>query len=60
MTSNQTKGFKMINKIIKAIKNQDDKILKGMMIVFCIDCLIVFPGITYYLVCIIFFGKPLN
>jgi hypothetical protein len=50
----------MISKIIKAIKNQDDKILKAMMVVFCIDCLVVLPGIAYYLICVIFFGKPVN
>jgi hypothetical protein len=50
----------MISKVIKAIKNQDDKILKAMMIVFCIDVLIVIPGAIFCLVSMFIFGKPIN
>tara|TARA_R110002012_G_scaffold232717_1_gene405544 strand:+ start:8391 stop:8564 length:174 start_codon:yes stop_codon:yes gene_type:complete len=56
MTSNQIEGFKMINKIIKAIKNQDDKVLKTVMIVLFIDTLIVLPLLGYAIVGMFIYG----
>lgn len=46
----------MINKIIKAIKNQNDKVLKTVMIVLFIDALIVLPLLGYAIVGMFIYG----
>tara|TARA_R110002020_G_scaffold137792_2_gene307345 strand:- start:863 stop:1036 length:174 start_codon:yes stop_codon:yes gene_type:complete len=56
MLNNKRKGFKMINKIIKAIKNQNDKVLKTVMIVLFIDALIVLPLLGYAIVGMFIYG----
>ena len=46
----------MINKVIKAIKNQNDKVLKVAMIVFFIDALVVLPLLGYAIIGMLIYG----
>lgn len=46
----------MINKVINAIKNQNDKVLKAVMIVLFIDALVVLPLLGYAIVGMLIYG----
>ena len=56
MLNNKREGFKMINKIIKAIKNEESKVMKAVMILFCIDALIVLPLLGYAIIGMFIYG----